>query len=102
MINDYLRGRACIESVRGSVEFFYFELFLALLSHFDWFCRFSWFLLAFMVFLLLDDLLEFFLAFWSYSCASWGLRIELQTLCLLLSIDSSRGRLRNQVASSLV
>jgi hypothetical protein len=26
MINDYLRGRACIESVRGSVDF---ELFCA-------------------------------------------------------------------------
>jgi hypothetical protein len=63
MINDYLRGRACIESVRGSVEFSDFELFLALLSHFDWFCRFSWFLLAFTVFLLLDDLLELFWLF---------------------------------------
>jgi hypothetical protein len=44
MINDYLRGRACIESVRGSVDFelllWFFslscssELFLALLCHF--------------------------------------------------------------------
>jgi hypothetical protein len=38
MINDYLRGRACIESVRGSVDFELHELlcwfwaFLALLS----------------------------------------------------------------------
>jgi hypothetical protein len=34
MINVYLRGRACIESVRGSTDF---ELFLL----FSWFCRFS-------------------------------------------------------------
>jgi hypothetical protein len=27
MINDYLRGRACIESVRGSVDFDLFLLF---------------------------------------------------------------------------
>jgi hypothetical protein len=53
MINDYLRGRTCIEFVRGSliqVEFlslsfscsfyFEFELFLALLCHFAWFAAF--------------------------------------------------------------
>jgi hypothetical protein len=82
MINDYLRGRACIESVkgswfqRGSVDFelfllFWasvlilsfscsFELFLALLCHFAWLCRFSCLLLTFVVFLLLDDLVELF------------------------------------------
>jgi hypothetical protein len=38
--------------------------------------------LASMVFLLLDDLLELFLAFWSSSCTSRGLGFELQTLCL--------------------
>jgi hypothetical protein len=75
MINDYLRGRACIESVSGGlisggvlflsycVEF---ELFLALSCHFAWLCRFSCLLLAFTVFLLLDDLLELFLAFWVF------------------------------------
>jgi hypothetical protein len=45
---------------RGSVNF---ELFLALLCHFAWLCRFSCRLLAFMVFVLLDDLLELFLPF---------------------------------------
>jgi hypothetical protein len=39
------------------------ELFLARLCHFAWFCRFSCLLLAFTVFLFLDDLLELFLAF---------------------------------------
>jgi hypothetical protein len=78
------------------------ELFLALLCHFTWLCRFSCILLAFAGFLVLDDLLELFVGFWSSSCASWALVFELQTLCLLLSIDSSRGRLRNQVVSSLV
>jgi hypothetical protein len=87
MINDYLRGRACIEGVRGvdfrgSVHFELFcvfqvfalilrfscspELFLTLLCHFAWLCRFSCRLLAFMIFLLLDDLLELFLAFWVF------------------------------------
>jgi hypothetical protein len=58
---------------------------------FSWFCHFSCLLLAFVILLLLDDLLEFFLTFWSSSSASWGLGFELKTLCLLLSIDSSRG-----------
>jgi hypothetical protein len=48
---------------RGSVDF---ELFLALLCHFAWLCRFSCLLLAFAVFLFLDDLLELFLAFWVF------------------------------------
>jgi hypothetical protein len=56
-INDYLRGRACIEFVRGSLiqeEFlslsfscsfcFGFELFLALLCHFAWFAIFRAFI----------------------------------------------------------
>jgi hypothetical protein len=43
-----------------------FEFFLALLCHFDWLCRFSCLLLAFAVFLLLDDLLELLLAFWVF------------------------------------
>jgi hypothetical protein len=41
----------------------YFEFFLTLLCHFDWLCRFSYLLLAFTIFLLLDNLLEFFLIF---------------------------------------
>jgi hypothetical protein len=43
-----------------------------------------------------------FLGFWSSSCAPWGFGLELQTLCFLLSMDSSRRRLRNQVVSTLV
>jgi hypothetical protein len=57
------------------------ELFLALPCHFAWLCRFYFLVLAFAVFLLLDDLLELFLVFGSSSCASWGLGFELQTLC---------------------
>jgi hypothetical protein len=57
---------------------------------------------ALQLFLLLDDPLELLLAFWSSSCASWGFGFELQTLCFLLSMDSSRWRLRNQVVSTLV
>jgi hypothetical protein len=55
--------------------------------------RFSSHLLAFAVFLLLDDIIEFFLGFWSSTCASWGFGFELQTLCFFLSIDSSRGEI---------
>jgi hypothetical protein len=39
------------------------ELFLALICHFTWLCRFSCRLLAFAIFLLLDDLLELFFGF---------------------------------------
>jgi hypothetical protein len=56
-----------------------FELFLALSCHFAWLYRFSCRLLAFMVFLLLDDLLELF---GSSSCASWGLGFKLLELFL--------------------
>jgi hypothetical protein len=51
---------------------------------------------------LLYDLLELFWFFWSSSCASWSFGFELQTLYFLLSMDSSTGRLRNQVVSSLI
>jgi hypothetical protein len=51
--------------VLGSIDF---ELFLPIL----WFCRFSCRLLAFVVFLLLDDRLELFVGFWSSSCVLWG------------------------------
>jgi hypothetical protein len=78
MINIYLRGRACIESVRecwfsGSADFEFFLLF-------SWFCHFLCLLLVLRLFLLLDDFLELFVDFWSSSCASWGLRFEIQTL----------------------
>jgi hypothetical protein len=38
-------------------------------------------------FLLLGDILKFFLAFWCTNCASWGIGFELQNLCFLLSMD---------------
>jgi hypothetical protein len=79
-----------------------FELCLALLCHFCLVCRFSCLLLVLQLFLLLDDLLELFIYFWSSSCASWGLGFEISTLYFLLSIDSLTGRLRNQVVSTLV
>jgi hypothetical protein len=75
MINDYLRRRACIESVRGSWFWAFVlilsfscssELFLTLICYFAWFCRFSCLLLALTIFLLLDDLLEHFLYFWVF------------------------------------
>jgi hypothetical protein len=74
LINVYLRERACIESVRGSVDFEFFLLFL-------WLCCFSCLLLVLRLFLCLDGRLELFVGFLSSSCASWGLRFEIQTLC---------------------
>jgi hypothetical protein len=97
MINDYLMGRACIESVKwswfqGECWFWVFalilsfsyssELFLSLPCHFTWLCRFSCLLLTLAVFLPLDDILELFVGFWSSICASWGLGFKIQTLCL--------------------
>jgi hypothetical protein len=80
---------------------FCFELLLALLYHFLGLSLFV-FLLVLWLFLLLDNLLELFVGFWSFSCASWGLEFEIQTLCFLLSLDSSRRRLRNQLVSTIV
>jgi hypothetical protein len=37
---------------------------------------------GFAVLLFLDGFLELFFGFWSFSCASCGLRFEIQTLCL--------------------
>jgi hypothetical protein len=42
------------------------ELFLPPSYHFAWLCCLSCLLLAFAVFLLLNDLLELFLAFWVF------------------------------------
>jgi hypothetical protein len=53
-----------------------FEPFSDLVCHFGLVCHFSCLLLVLRLFLLLDDLLELFLPFWSSSCASWGLGIE--------------------------
>jgi hypothetical protein len=82
---------------RGSFEFFDFELFFALFLGLSLFVPF----VGLAIFPLLDDLLELFFSFCSSSCASWGFGFNLQTLCILLSMYSSRGRLRNQVVSSL-
>jgi hypothetical protein len=64
MINVYLRGRACIESVMRSFwvlwAFCVFELFLVLLCHFGLAYHFSCLLLALQLFLLVHDILELF------------------------------------------
>jgi hypothetical protein len=66
------------------------------------FVAFSCLLLAFVVFLLLDDHLELFLAFLVFYLCFMGSWIRTSNFVLLLSMDSSRGRLRNQVVRSLV
>jgi hypothetical protein len=112
----HLRGRGCIESIRGSfwvfLAFYVFEIYLLVLFWFRAFLRSSLpFWLGLSLFVPFVDLVAFpssiwpswaFLDLWSSNCASWGLGLEIHTLCFLLSMDSSRGRLRNQVVSTLV
>jgi predicted membrane metal-binding protein len=62
-----------------------FELFLALLCHFAWLCRFSCLVLAFAVFLLEMTFLSFSWLFGSSNYASCGLGFELQTLCFFIN-----------------
>jgi hypothetical protein len=100
MINS-TKGRELALRVLGEVCFwgsFEFEHFLPFLLV----CRFSYHLLVLWFYLLLDDHLELFFTFWSSSCASYGLGFKIQTLCLVLSMYSSRGRLRNQVLLGLL
>jgi hypothetical protein len=54
--------------------------------------------IAFMIFFLLDDHLKIFIGFCSSSCASWALEFELQTLCLVLSMDLSSERLETKLS----
>jgi hypothetical protein len=84
-----------MEMVRGSLILSFSLLFI-------WLCRFLCHLLVLQFFLLVDDHLELFCDFWSSSCASWGLEFKIQTLYFLLSMYSSRGRLRNQMVNILV
>jgi hypothetical protein len=56
------------------------ELFFVFFRTFCWSCGFSYLLLVLRLFLLLDNLLKFFVGFWFSSCASWGLRFKLQIL----------------------
>jgi hypothetical protein len=58
-----------------------FGLFLALLYHFAWFCRFSCLLLAFVVFPLLDDLLKLFFGFLSLLAVLHGVLDSNLKLC---------------------
>jgi hypothetical protein len=80
------------------VSFCVFEIFLLFL----WFCRFSCILLALRLFLLLDDFLKIFFGFWSSSCASWVLNSKFKLCVFVLSMDLSKGRLRNHMVSTLV
>jgi hypothetical protein len=106
MINVYLKERACIESVRGSwskksFEFcglFIFLSFSYLLASFAAFCA----LLGLRLFLLLDDLLEFFLAFGLLTVLHGVLDSKFKLCVFVLSMSSSRVRLRNKMVSFLV
>jgi hypothetical protein len=69
----YLSGRACIEKVRGSVEFFFAFSFVI--------CRFianSWVLWCSLI---LDDHFLLVFGLLSISCASICVEFEIQTLC---------------------
>jgi hypothetical protein len=82
-----IKGGELTLSVRGSFEFFSFSFSLL----FSLVCRFSCLLMVLRLFLLLDDLFELFVGFWSSSYGSWGLEFEIQTLCFLLSIEKLSG-----------
>jgi hypothetical protein len=62
-----------VEFVSGGVLILNFCFGFEFSWLFLWFCLFSCLLLVFMVFLLLDDLFELFVGFWSSSCASWSI-----------------------------
>jgi hypothetical protein len=85
-----------MESVRGGLiqaEFFSLSLSSSLLFlHFAAFRAISWFCGFFP---LLDDILKLLFGFQSSRCASLSLGFKIQTLFFLLSMHSSRGRLRN-------
>jgi hypothetical protein len=77
------------------------ELFLAMLYHFAWLYHFSCLLLVFVVFLLLDDLLKLFLASGLLDVLH-GVSDSRFKLCAFVVSGLIKGRLRNQVVSSLV
>jgi hypothetical protein len=72
-----------------SLLFLWFAVFLAIC----WFCVF---------FLLLDDLLELFFGFVHLVVLHVVLDSKFKLCAFVLSMYSSRGRLRNQVVSTLV
>jgi hypothetical protein len=75
-----------------------FELFFSFFLGLPLFMPF----VGFVVFLLLDDLIELFFSFWSSSCASCVLVLKFKLCAFVFSMYSSRGRLGNQVVSTLV
>jgi hypothetical protein len=74
-------------------ESFEFELSFA----FPWFIAFCAICDFCGVFILLDDLLESFFAFWSSSCASYSLEFEIQTLCLCVVNVLIRGEIEKPI-----
>jgi hypothetical protein len=81
---------------------FGFELFLALLAILLDLPLFVPFVSLMVFFLFLDDLLKIFLAFSLLAVLHWVLDSKFKICVFMLSIDLARGRLRNQVVSSLV
>jgi hypothetical protein len=57
---------------------------------------------ALRVFLLVDDLLKLFFGFWCSSCASCVLDSKFKLCAFVLSMYSTRGRMKKQVVSTLV
>jgi hypothetical protein len=69
------------------------ELFLALSCHFVWLCRFSCLVLAFAVFLLLDDLLELFFGFLGLPAMLHGVLDSNFKLCAFLINGLMKGEI---------
>jgi hypothetical protein len=69
---------------------------------FLFFCHVSYYLLVLRFFLLLDDLLELFLAFGLLVVLHVVLNSKFKLCAFVLSVYSSQGRLINQVVFSLI
>jgi hypothetical protein len=69
------------------------ELFLALSCHFAWLYRFSFLLLVFVIFLLLDDLLKIFLTFLSLLAVLYGILDSNFKLCAFVVNELIKGEI---------
>jgi hypothetical protein len=103
MINSTYGGEFALR-VLGKVYLggFEFEFGFELFSAFSLVYCFSCHLLVLWVFLLLNDLFELFIGFWSSSYASYVLNSKFKFYAIVLLMYSSRERLRNQVVSTLI
>jgi hypothetical protein len=103
MINDYLRGRACIESVRGFISGG--RLILSLCFDFELFLLFWAFLSSSLPFFLALPLFVLFAGFYSFTSSrwpSWAFLDFLGLLAVLLEVLNSNFKLCAFVVNRLI